>query len=338
MTTAPQGRVYTDVELGVNYITHLYTLAEAGFVDEDYMKKYKGNIDPKELQYLKTNAHLMSFYNRDQGPFTGLLYFTPAYWNFQTQKEWYEYFTAWNNAVNQQDFSPFARYSLHPQYDIRLFQVDDETWEKEILPLHEVFKQITEIFVANLENYQKNIWPEVKPSLTERVKSLNQQIPPDLVEKWESLLGYEFKEEEYRVVLFFAGAHGPSWNNLSLSKNTAFYNHDEEFMIPMTSHELGVHILLPYLEETVSLYERVIPTLDLPGIYGRVSYTAFESLAAFYNERLSAGKFKTGFASNDYPTYKGIFERIYNPHIEPLELYVQSVDCYLQLKKSKQEA
>lgn len=85
----------------------------------------------------------------------------------------------------------------------------------------------------------------------------------------------------------------------------------------------------------MSLYERTIPNLDLPGIYGRVSYTAFESLAAFYNERLSAGKFKTGFASNDYPTYKRIFDEIYNPNMEPLELYVQGVDRYLQQENER---
>ncbi len=325
-------RVYTDVEFGVNYVTHLYTLAGAGFYDESYVKKYQSSVLPDDGEFLRQNANLMSFMRRDFGPFAELLYFTPAYFNFETAEEISEYFNAWNNAVKQKSFLPFARFSLHPEHGIQFFGMDNETWEQQILPLNEIFNKISQIYVVNLDYYKIKIWPEVKPILVERSESLNHRLQPNLIGKWEDCTGCKFEGAQYQIILFYAGENAPSWNNLSLDKNTAFYNLRTDYMIAMISHELGIHILRPYLKETILQDEKNIPKIDQPGIYGNVSYMASESLAAFYNERLSDGKLSTGCKSNDYSIFKQIFESLYYPNMQPLDLYMQGVNRYLELK------
>ena len=55
-----------------------------------------------------------------------------------------------------------------------------------------------------------------------KAQALNRKIERNLISKWEQVTGYKFQRKEYCVNLFYAGAHGPSFNNLSLDKNTAF--------------------------------------------------------------------------------------------------------------------
>ncbi|MDI9412047.1 MAG: hypothetical protein GX973_07855 [Firmicutes bacterium] len=320
------------VEFGVNYITHLYTLAGAGFEDKSYLEKYGDSIIKEELECLKANAHLMSFLRRDHGPFAGLLYFTPSYFNFTSQDEFAEYLHSWARAVKQRDFALFEKYSLNTQNDIGLFQVDDDTWENQVLPLEKIFTRLGRIFVDNLDSYKTEIWPEVQPIFMHRAEALNTQIQPNLINRWEEITGYKFEPGKYKVVLFFAGADGPSWNNVALHKNTAFYNHDAKHMLTMLSHEIGIHTLLPHFRETISDFEDKLPDITAENLYGNVSYMAFESLAAFYNEKILKKAQSTGQASNDYPLFKDIYDALYHPKRQPLDLYVKGIRLYLDKK------
>lgn len=251
-------QVFFDVELGVNYVTHLYTLAKAGFDDPAYVKQYASSLMPTSLEYLRANAELYSFYGRDQGPFADLLYFTPSYFNFETTEEFSDYFAAWDEAIKRKSHRPFEQYTLHSQHMIRFFSADDQTWKQEILPLDRVFAKIGRIYVDNFDTYKKEIWPNIHPVLIRCSQVLNQMMEPNLIEHWEECTGLQFEKEHYKIILYFAGQHGPSWNNLSLGKNSAFYNQDKEDMVAMASHEIGIHILLPHLQETIQDYERTI--------------------------------------------------------------------------------
>jgi len=169
------------------------------------------------------------------------------------------------------------------------------------------------------------VWPKVRPILVDRAAALNGKIQPGLIEKWEEITGLEFQGSQYRVVLYYAGKKGPSWNNLSLEKNSAYYNHSDEHMLGMISHEIGIHVMLPVLEEYITKYLHEIPRIEKPGINGDVSYMAFESLAAFYNELVSDGKLHTGYDSNDYPFFKTLFGELLKEGASPLDMYIQAV-------------
>lgn len=198
-------QVFFDVELGVNYVTHLYTLAKAGFDDPAYVKQYASSLMPTSLEYLRANAELYSFYGRDQGPFADLLYFTPSYFNFETTEEFSDYFAAWDEAIKRKSHRPFEQYTLHSQHMIRFFSADDQTWKQEILPLDRVFAKIGRIYVDNFDTYKKEIWPNIHPVLIRCSQVLNQMMEPNLIEHWEECTGLQFEKEHYKIILYFAG-------------------------------------------------------------------------------------------------------------------------------------
>lgn len=326
-------KVYTGIKFGVNYVTHLYTLAEAGFKDEKYISRYGDSVSLEDREYLKSHSKYMSFLRKDHGPFAEQLYFIPSYFNMKTKREYEEYFKAWSQAISYKSFSPISKYARYDNQFVEMFNVDEEDWEK-ILSLYPIFNRIGEIYIKNIEAYQSKVWPEIKPILTKKSHALNKRIASDLISKWEQVTGYGFKGDEYRVILFYAGDNGPSFNNLSLDKNTAFYNLEEGYMLDMISHEVGIHILKPYLSHLISRFEREIPRInDDPRIYGNVSYMAFESLAAFYNRKVLERVTMDAFSSNDYYKFRDIYNRLYHENMEPVEIYEEGVKEYINLYK-----
>src|SRR5690554_2813482 len=290
-------QVYTGIELGVNYVTHIYTLAGAGFRDEEYIRKYGDALPPEDREYLQNHSQYMSFAGFDHGPLAGPLYFTPSFSNMQTMKDFGDYFQAWKEAIKHQSALPLKKYRWDNDDDSEMLNADEETGDEifketlgKILEIAPIFDRIGEIYVSNIEYYSRNIWPEIEPELLKKSQELNEKIEDGLVEKWESVTGYKFKKDKYCVVLFYAGADGPSFNNLSFDKNTAYYGLDEQYMLDMISHELGIHILVPHLWDLVEKYRKEIPRINDPNISGNVSYMALESLASFYNKKVLPGE------------------------------------------------
>jgi len=324
-------RVYTGIETGVNYVTHIYTLAEAGFKDENYISQYEETISKEDIKYLRAHSDYMSFVRREHGLFAGQLYFIPSYFNMKTKKDYEDYFHAWDQAIKQKSALPVEKYRCY-NYDYReMFKAGKERWDK-ILEITPVFNRIGEIYINNIDNYCNNIWPEIKPVLLKKSRELNKKIEDDLIKKWERVTGSGFKKDEYYLVLFYAGANGPSFNNLSLDKNTAFYDYDEGYMLDMLSHELGVHILLPDLKKSISKYEREIPRIDDPDIYGNVSYMAFESLASFYNMKVLNRDTRDIDSFIDFKKFFNIYSKLYQLNKEPLRLYNDGIKEYINEK------
>ncbi len=167
--------------------------------------------------------------------------------------------------------------------------------------------------------------------LLKKAQALNRKIERNLIAKWEQVTGYKFQRKEYCVNLFYAGANGPSFNNLSLDKNTAFYNIDEGNMLDMISHEWGIHVLLPHLRTLKWQFEREIPRItDNPRIYGNVSYMAFESLAAFYNRKVLGRNASDVDTSNDYQRFFAIYNRLYQDKLDPVKMYELGVKEYIR--------
>ncbi|MEJ6951364.1 hypothetical protein [Natronospora cellulosivora (SeqCode)] len=323
-------RVFTTVEVGVNYVTHLYTLAKA-FEDEEYYKKYQSSISVEDRDYLKSNMDLMAFQGTDHGYLAVFLYFMPSYSNIETKEGYENYFFDFNKALKDRSFSPLKKYC--PE----IYHFDDETWQKSILPdlitIKEVFRKIADIYIENIDYYLKKIWPEVKTILEERSRQLNKNIQLGLIEKWEQVTGYKFVGDNYYFVLYYAGANGPSFNNLSLEKNTAFYDHEQNFLLDMFSHELGIHVLLPDLIDLISKYEKELPRINKPDVYGLVSYMAFETMAIFLNRKVLARETCEASKWIDFTTFNEIYIKIYSHGMSPLEMYEKAVNEYMELNK-----
>ena len=69
-------KIVAETRPEINYVTHLYTLAELGFKDEEYSAKYIGTVAKADLDTLRKYNSLLSFGRGEGGMFAGLFFFT----------------------------------------------------------------------------------------------------------------------------------------------------------------------------------------------------------------------------------------------------------------------
>lgn len=244
----------------------------------------------------------------------------------QTKKEYEDYFQAWRQALKE-DYIPVKKY--YSAHDYSQYLNMDEILRNAIhtiKPLESIFNRIGEIYINNFYTYYNVIWP----ILSEKSQQLNEKIENGLIERWETVTGYKFLKDRYYVVLFYAGKQGPSWNNLSFDKNSVFYNDEEECMLDMISHELGIHVLLPHLGELFNKYQQEISRIDVPDVYGNVAYNAFESLATFYNRKVLNRGTHDFYEGHDMDKFLAIYSELYDDNLDPLNMYNEGVKRYLE--------
>lgn len=317
-------KVYTSYELGINYVNHVYTLGSIGFEDTGYSKKYKHTISREDLELLTAHADSMSFRHNAGGIFKLQLYFLPALNNFETEKAWAEYFTAWEKAIKEKSFEYIERYCtgfLHDSIEESFWNTDDEMWKQGVISQLPMFMELGDVFIRNFETYKLEIWPEIEPALRERSEFLNRQLEDTAyIDKWEEVTGYDFGENDYCIVLFYAGERGPSFNNLSLYKNTAYYNKDTNFMLDMFSHELGVHLIKPHVD---GLKRELLQS----GVGAEVIYRGNETLASFFNEKVLGRPEKNDFDQEFMRIYISLYqEGVTNPG----ELFEKGIKEYIE--------
>ncbi len=328
----PAGRrVYTNCEEGVNYIVHVYTLAGAGFTDDEYVAKYKNTIPSVDLDYLRKNSGLLSFLRQDSGQFAGAFYFAPARVNLKSRDEFARYFSAWKKALAAKSFAPLAALADAGLENYKaLFALDENDWQTRIVPLIPVFTRIGEIFTNSFQSYHKNVWPEVKLQLETTVLDLNTNLAPlNLLPAWERVTGYDFGNHSYCVSLFYAGKKGPSFNDTGLYKNTAYYGMERARFLDMISHEVGIHVLMPHLSALLDKSGKEIPKIDDPYIYGNVSYMAFESMAAYYNRKVLGRDALDLYCSNDPLAFLEIYGQLDGSGSTPEDVFRNGVEAYV---------
>ncbi len=331
-STAPPGNtVYADCELGVNYVVHVYTLARAGFRDDDYAVRFGDTIPAADLEFLQENAALISFLRQDSGPFAGACYFVPAGMNLDSREDYARYYSAWNRALEARTFAPLEALSDPGLENSRgLFALGDEDWRTKIVPLVPVFVRIGKIFTESFDAYAGRVWPSVKPILEERARVLNERLSPlDLIPSWEKATGYGFGDGGYCVSLFYAGKNGPSFNNTGLHKNTVYFGMEEARLLDMISHEVGIRVMMPRLQRLLQEFRRDVPKIESPHIYGNVGYMAFESLAAYYNRRVLGRAGSDIYCPNDPLAFLEIFGKLDGPGVSPENLFREGVREYI---------
>lgn len=315
-------KIYTGCEIGINYVTHIYTLANAGFEDSEYVKKYGNTISKEDIAFLKKNADAMKFFHRTGGKLKTQLYFLPALNNFQEEEAWRRYFSAWEKAIEERSFDavePYCTGLFHEQVSSFFENVRDEQWKESVLKELPLFKKIGEIYIRNFETYKAKVWPEVEPILKKRSGDLNKRLSDiPYVNKWEAVTGYQFGDYDYYIALYYAGEHGPSFNNVSLNKNTAYYNSETDYMLDMFSHELGIHIMLPHI------YKLSDGFLE-SGVPVDVIYRAGETLASFYNEKVLGRPENNNFDKQ----FMDIYSKLSQEGVSsPRELYERGIKAY----------
>lgn len=320
VATTSNRKIFTGYEIGVNYVTHIYTLANAGFEDDEYVKKFGDTISKEDLLFIKENAELMQFSQGINGKFADIFYFIPAYNNFKNEKEWKNYFLAWGKSIkeNREDYVKSYCIGYMNEDIYHLYQnVDDETWNKKV-------KRIGDIYTENFETYKTKVWPKIETELKKKSEELNKYLSDfPYIDKWEEVTGYKFGDNDYYVALFYAGKDGPSWNNVSLYKNTAFFDSNKEFMLDMLSHELGIHIM-------ISDIRREIEKFESQGVSHNVLYNALEMLATFYNEKVQdrpGNDVNYEYNKQFFKIYSNLYEE---GTTKPIELFIKGVSEYIK--------
>ena len=170
--------------------------------------------------------------------------------------------------------------------------------------------------------------------MEERRQLLGQRLQEQsFVKDWERVTGYTWHRGDYHWLLYRAGQKGPSYNNLNDSTNTVWYNQDIDYQLAMFSHEFGIFLMQDSIDPIVEEMKVYTRKLDSDRDLTYVPWSAFESLACWYNCKIAGHETADyrAFGEADVQTFCQIFDRLSKEGISnPAELYRKGVKEYLK--------
>lgn len=309
-----------------NYVFHLYSVAGIGYENE-YGAVYKETVKKDDREYLSQNKELLGFANGRFGSLAPAFLFVPLYINPKSKEEVKEYFRLLNQALEKEEYSVFI-----DKYSEKLNNINEhwvpfnaKEYLQEITQFKEVVKRISDIYVNNYDNYIERVWSVEKEKLISKREKLIKEIDEyNLIEKWQEATGKSFKYSVYQIVLCSANESGANAVSVAYERNHFYYEPNTKInhLVEYISHEVGTHLLFDTFKKVMSSgkYE-----------YSLV-YKAYESLAAFYNNKII---FSNRDLSVDFDDYDEVhFFEIYNqihkntPDISLEELLVKGIEEY----------
>ena len=299
-------QILIEIHPEVNYVTHLYTLAELGFSDPAYAAKYGNSLPKAAIDTLQKYKEYLTFGQGENAPYS-----------------WFFF------KVAQETFSNADE----------LKTIIDGYREEAIsmgAPANEMAipTTIANVYIENYDNYLKNVYPQVKAEMEERQQLLSQKMQEQsFVRDWERVTGYTWRRGDYHWLLYCAGQKGPSYNNLNDSTNTVWYNQNIDYQLAMFSHEFGIFLMQDSIDPIVEEFKEYTRKLDSDRDLTYVPWRAFESLACWYNCKIAGRKTADyhAFGEADVQTFCRIFDRLSNFGIsDPAELYRKGIMEYLK--------
>ena len=299
-------QILIEIHPEVNYVTHLYTLAELGFSDPAYAAKYGNSLPKAAIDTLQKYKEYLTFGQGENAPYS-----------------WFFF------KVAQETFSNADE----------LKTIIDGYREEAIsmgVPANEMVipTTIANVYVENYDNYLKNVYPQVKAEMEERQQLLSQKMQEQtFVRDWERVTGYTWRRGDYHWLLYCAGQKGPSYNNLNDSTNTVWYNQNIDYQLAMFSHEFGIFLMQDSIDPIEDEMKEYIKKLDSKRDLTYVPWSAFESLACWYNCKIAGRETADyfGFSEAGVQTFCRIFDQLSKDGIsDPAELYRQGVMEYLE--------
>ena len=290
----------------INYVTHLYTLAELGFSDPEYTAKYGNTLPQDAVETLQKYKEHLAFGQGEGGMMAGLFFFRLA-----------------------EKSLPDAT-SLKALMDAYREEGIRGNSPQEVMDIADA---IAQVYVDNYDNYLKNVYPQAEADMRERQQLLTQKMHGNsFVKDWERVTGYTWQRGDYHWLLYRAGQKGPSYNNLNDSTNTVYYNQDLDYQLAMLSHEFGIFLMMDSIDSIYDEMKEYIRQLDSERDLTYVPWSAFESLSCWYNCKI-AGKETAdyfSFGEADVQTFCSIYDSLSSEGItRPTELYRKGIDLYL---------
>jgi len=304
--TRQEVKILIEIRPEVNYVTHLYSLAELGFSDSTYAAKY-GNTFPKAaIDTLQKYKEYLTFGQGEGGLLAGPFFFGISAENIPNTD------------------------SMQVVMNVVINEGKKADAPADVMT---AARAIANVYVTHYDAYLKNVYPQVKADMEERRLMLSQKMQEQsFVKDWERMTGYTWHRGDYHWLLYRAGKKGPSYNNLNDSTNTVWYNQDIDYQVAMFSHEFGIFLMQDSIDPIVEEFKEYTRKLDSDRDLTYVPWSAFESLACWYNCKIAGRKTADyyAFGEADVQTFCQIFDSLSNDGInDPAELYRKGVMEYL---------
>ena len=303
----PEVKLLIEIRPEVNYVTHLYTLAELGFSDSTYAAKYGNTLPKAAIDTLQKYKKYLTFGQGEGGMLAGPFFFGVSAENIPNVD------------------------SMQVVMNVVLNEGKKANAPVDVMA---AVRAIANVYVAHYDAYLKNIYPQVKADMEERRQMLSQRMQKlSFVKDWERVTGYTWRRGDYHWLLYRAGQKGPSYNNLNDSTNTVWYNQDIDYQLAMFSHEFGIFLMQDSIDPIVEEFKEYTRKLDSDRDLTYVPWSAFESLACWYNCKIAGRKTADyhAFGEADVQTFCKLFDRLSNNGIsDPAELYRKGVKEYLK--------
>lgn len=311
------------LEFYPNYAGHLLGVAQIGY-QSSYAETYKESIYPKDLEYLRENADLIRWSEGDEGILSYFFLTFPGYVNPESKSELGSYLTDLNSAVAQQSFDEFKEKYQPYIENLELWSGFNEN--PLIFNYSEEIQSISKILMNNYDSFKTKVWPEYSAYMEGLANAMNEKfLEWNLIEKWETLTGMDFKAESYKVVLSTGMENGPTGKALGYEKEWYYYGDDPAEMIHSICQEAGLRILSGLCSEK---YKKNNPL---------ICFEVYKSLSHYLTDQIMADlgidelNCRPGLVSSEIYS---IFDLLWtvNPDMKVRELYNVAVDTYTRTK------
>ncbi|MGD8782347.1 MAG: hypothetical protein PVH88_25725 [Ignavibacteria bacterium] len=312
-----------------NYLLHIFCVAEIGEFksDSDYAEKYKFTVDSTDLIKLKNNEENLAFADGKAGKFTYFCFFLPSYLELNNKEEFIQYYAILQKSLETNDFQEFMeKYSI-PTDDPFISEnlnfwlnIPDSIHQQMVAPVNDEFKKVSEIFIKNLDSYEKHVWPHAKEELENQIRYYTKLFKKEkFIQKWENFTKLKFGAD-YQIFLTYSNKKGPNANSMSFDKNMFYYNFSDQRILDFVNHEIGTHLIVPLFWND----KRIEPYFAED--FSKV-YNAIEVLCLFYNKKIF-NKDSLGYNMNDYDAdeYEKIYNKYYTEEISHIDLLLKGIE------------
>lgn len=330
---ASSDKVMVDYSVGINYVTHLYTLANIGFSDEEYANKYAHTVSLEDLKTLQKYQDYLVFAHGKTGVLTSYFFFIPAYANLKSKADYVQFRDDFAIAIQNKSYNTVQKYFSDKETACLLFSVSEEEWNN-ILIVNETFEEIINLNINNIDTYLTEVLPNIEKELHDRAAFLNNAVSEkEIISNWEEATGYNWSFGDKTYLLFRAGKNGPSFNNLSKNVNTLYYNMDDDYTMDMFSHEVGIYLISDSIAPLYEAYDTIYPEYESNLNIGRVNWMASEMLATFFNCKINGHKTLDyyNFGNADPIAFMTLYEQMYSQRItNPKDMYEKGAKEYMK--------
>ncbi|MEE3391804.1 MAG: hypothetical protein VZR28_11605, partial [Candidatus Cryptobacteroides sp.] len=171
-------QILIEIRPEINYVTHLYTLAELGFSDSTYAAKYGNTLPEAAIDTLQKYKKYLTFGQSEGGMLAGPFFFGVSAENIPNVD------------------------SMQVMMNVVLNEGKKANAPTDVMA---AVSAVANVYVVHYDAYLKNVYPQVKADMEERRQMLSQKMQEQsFVKDWERVTGYTWHRGDYHWLLYRA--------------------------------------------------------------------------------------------------------------------------------------